>query len=72
MNLINDSSEDFFDKLSSTMIERARDKVPQVRAQAAAAMCRLQVPDDENDPVTLQYLQLLSSDSNKSRTICYL
>jgi condensin complex subunit 3 len=58
-------NEDVFDKILTTMLQRARDRVPSVRAQAIATLSRLQDPCDENDQVLSEYLRVLQHDSSK-------
>jgi condensin complex subunit 3 len=51
------------------MLERLRDKVPLVRAQAARALSRLQDGGDSNDfsedAITAAFVQLLGAEKNK-------
>ncbi|KAL6049642.1 Condensin complex component, non-smc subunit [Balamuthia mandrillaris] len=57
--------ETLWETLSQAMLQRAMDKVPVIRATAVSALSRLQNPLDADDPVTKQYLKLLSTDSSK-------
>lgn len=62
-------SDDLAEEIMSSMLERLQDKVPQVRAQAARALARLQDPGDdatfEHDPIVEAYRHLLACDKNK-------
>ncbi len=41
------------------------DKIPAVRVQAIAALQRLQETTDPSDPILVQYLKLMNTDTNK-------
>ncbi|KAM4709366.1 condensin complex subunit 3 isoform 2-T2 [Discoglossus pictus] len=56
--------DDLFDKIHDAMIERLKDKVPNVRIQAVLALARLQDPGDENCPVSNSYMHLIENDSS--------
>ncbi|XP_053556264.1 condensin complex subunit 3 [Bombina bombina] len=56
--------DDLFDKIHDAMLERLKDKVPNVRIQAVLALARLQDPSDENCPVSNAYMHLIENDSN--------
>ena len=62
-------SDDVIEDVSRAMRLRLRDKVPQVRAQAARALARLQDPGERRDfsadPVTQAYRDMVGSDRNK-------
>lgn len=47
------------------MIARLRDKIAQVRVWAVATLHRLQDPTDQTDPVILEYLRIMKTDSSK-------
>ncbi|KAK3582660.1 hypothetical protein CHS0354_001712 [Potamilus streckersoni] len=53
-----------YERLYECMLERLKDKCPNVRLQAIQAMSRLQDPTDENCPVIKAYLFLLNCDPN--------
>eukprot|EP00166_Cyanidium_caldarium_P005623 ctg_698.g343 len=60
-------SEALWSALSEALIERTRDRVPAVRAQAVAALCRLQNPDADDDDALLNgYVQWMTSDSSRA------
>ncbi|KAK4535781.1 hypothetical protein CDCA_CDCA06G1806 [Cyanidium caldarium] len=60
-------SEALWSALSGALIERTRDRVPAVRAQAVAALCRLQNPDADDDDALLNgYVQWMTSDSSRA------
>ncbi|XP_064602516.1 condensin complex subunit 3-like [Liolophura sinensis] len=54
--------DDLYNEIFSGMLERARDKLPLVRAQAVYALARLQDPTDKDCPVIKAYLFLISCD----------
>eukprot|EP00951_Prasinocladus_malaysianus_P045395 scaffold603667_cov52-Prasinocladus_malaysianus.AAC.1 len=70
-------SGELADNLQEAMLERMKDKMPQIRAQAVRALCRLADPGDvrvtsnhsdnsfAGDPVTDAYLHTLATDKNK-------
>jgi condensin complex subunit 3 len=58
-------SEELYEKVLKAMLERLNDKVPVVRVHAVAAVARLQDPTDASDPVTAEYIRLVSSDTSK-------
>ena len=58
-------SEELYEKVLHAMLERLNDKVPVVRVHAVAAVSRLQDPTDASDPVTAEYMRLVSSDTSK-------
>lgn len=57
-------SEDAFDAVQAAMLARTHDKVPLVRVHAAHALHRLQVPTEEDDPVTLELVRLMAADTS--------
>jgi len=62
-------TEELAERLQWAMLQRAKDKVPQVRVQAIRALSRLADPGEDGlflgDPVTDAMLQALESDKNK-------
>jgi condensin complex subunit 3 len=59
--------EDLWTPLQDGLLRRAFDKIPRVRAAAAAALCRLQTTGDpEDDVVTKTLVRLLSADSSSA------
>lgn len=59
--------DNLWDSLQDALLERATDKVPRVRAAAAAALCRLQTSGVlEEDPVASMLLSMLSTDSSSA------
>lgn len=62
-------SDDLAQEIMTSMLERLQDKVPQVRAQAARALARLQDPGEnatfEDDPIVEAYKHILACDKNK-------
>jgi len=58
-------SEELYEEILQAMLERLNDKVPVVRVHAVAAVSRLQDPTDAADPVTAEYMRLVSSDTSK-------
>jgi condensin complex subunit 3 len=58
-------SEELYEEILKSMLERLNDKVPVVRMNAIAAVARLQDPTDEADPVIAEYMRLVSSDTSK-------
>ena len=58
-------SDELFDKLEETLLERCHDKVPLVRAWALKGLYRLQNPQDGSDVITAELLRLMSEDADK-------
>ena len=64
-------SDELWDVVMERMMVRLKDKVPIVRAHAAAALGRLQNPGDDeedlfaDDPVVEEYIRLLKEDRSK-------
>jgi len=62
-------SDDLYDRMTEVMLERIRDKMPAVRAQAARALSRLQdggeSQDFSQDEITQAFVELLGSEKNK-------
>ena len=58
-------SEELYEEILQAMLARLNDKVPVVRVHAVAAVARLQDPTDSADPVTAEYMRLISSDTSK-------
>ena len=58
-------SEELYEEILQAMLVRLNDKVPVVRVHAVAAVARLQDPTDVTDPVTSEYMRLISSDTSK-------
>nr|XP_028599161.1 condensin complex subunit 3 isoform X3 [Podarcis muralis] len=56
--------DELFDQISSAMLLRVKDKVPNVRIQAVLALSRLQDPKDSDCPVVNVYSNLIENDSN--------
>ena len=56
--------DELADAIFDAMFVRLQDKIPAVRAQAVAALCRLQDPSDSECPIITAYLQLMSCDSS--------
>lgn len=60
-------SDGLWDSLQKTLLQRAFDKIPRVRAAAATALCRLQTTGNpENDAVSAALLGLLQADSSSA------
>ena len=55
--------EELLDAMISTLVPRLKDKFPNVRMWAIKALGRLQDPDNNRCPVTMELLRLMSSDS---------
>eukprot|EP01113_Clastostelium_recurvatum_P045930 TRINITY_DN7972_c0_g1_i1.p1 TRINITY_DN7972_c0_g1~~TRINITY_DN7972_c0_g1_i1.p1 ORF type:complete len:582 (-),score=130.28 TRINITY_DN7972_c0_g1_i1:93-1838(-) len=60
-----DIQDNLWDELLEAMTLRTKDKVASTRVQAVGALVRLQDPSSAEDPVTKEYLRLISSDSAK-------
>jgi len=58
-------TEELYEEILQAMLTRLNDKVPVVRVHAVAAVARLQDPTDSADPVTAEYMRLVSSDTSK-------
>lgn len=62
-------SDDLYERMTDVMLERIRDKMPPVRAQAARALSRLQdggeTEDFSQDDITQAFVELLGSEKNK-------
>ena len=62
-------SDDLYERMTDVMLERIRDKMPAVRAQAARALSRLQdggeSQDFSQDEITQAFVELLGSEKNK-------
>ena len=56
--------DDLADNIFEAMLQRVQDKIPAVRVQAVAALCRLQDPSSDDCPIIEAYLQLLRLDSS--------
>jgi condensin complex subunit 3 len=57
--------EELWEPLQLALLARATDKIPRVRAAAAAALCRLQTTGDpQDDQVAAALLAMLSADSS--------
>ena len=56
--------DDLYNKIYDGMLERLKDKVAEIRAQAVTALQRLQDPKDEDCPIIKAYLFHLSHDPN--------
>lgn len=65
MNEDAEVSDELFESVLTSMMERSRDKVPAVRASAARALFRLQDPSSASDEITLELLRLMSDDASK-------
>ena len=62
-------SDELYERMTDVMLERIRDKMPPVRAQAARALSRLQdggeTQDFSQDDITQAFVELLGSEKNK-------
>ena len=62
-------SDDLYDQMEETMLERLRDNTPAVRAQAARALSRLQDggedADFSNSEITTAFIELIGGEKNK-------
>ncbi len=62
-------SDELYERMTDVMLERIRDKMPPVRAQAARALSRLQdggdAQDFSQDDITQAFVELLGSEKNK-------
>lgn len=62
-------SDELYERMTDVMLERIRDKMPPVRAQAARALSRLQdggeSDDFSQDDITQAFVELLGSEKNK-------
>lgn len=62
-------SDELYERMTDAMLERIRDKMPPVRAQAARALSRLQdggeSDDFSQDEITQAFVELLGSEKNK-------
>jgi condensin complex subunit 3 len=62
-------SDDLYDQMEETMLERLRDNTPVVRAQAARALSRLQDggedADFSNSEITRAFIELIGGEKNK-------
>jgi len=56
--------DDLYNKIYDGMLERLKDKVAEIRAQAVTALQRLQDPKDEECPIIRAYLFHLAHDPN--------
>lgn len=60
-------SDDLLDQINETVIDRAIDRVPRVRAAAAGALCRMQSDGNpETDDCTAILLKMMTADSSAS------
>ena len=62
-------SDDLYERMEEVMLDRLRDKVPVVRAQAARALSRLQDSGEDgnfsDDVITTSFITLLGAEKNK-------
>ena len=62
-------SDDLYERMEDVMLDRLRDKVPVVRAQAARALSRLQDGGEDgnfsDDVITTSFITLLGAEKNK-------
>ena len=62
-------SDDLYERMEEVMLDRLRDKVPVVRAQAARALSRLQDGGEDgnfsDDVITTSFITLLGAEKNK-------
>ena len=62
-------SDDLYDQMEETMLERLRDNTPVVRAQAARALSRLQDGGEDADfstnEITVAFIELIGGEKNK-------
>eukprot|EP00002_Diphylleia_rotans_P037999 TRINITY_DN8572_c0_g2_i1.p1 TRINITY_DN8572_c0_g2~~TRINITY_DN8572_c0_g2_i1.p1 ORF type:complete len:993 (+),score=229.17 TRINITY_DN8572_c0_g2_i1:107-3085(+) len=58
-------SEELYERIRLMTLQRTRDRVPMVRAQAAAALMRFQIEDDPSDVATNELIRLMTYDSSK-------
>ena len=56
--------DDLYNKIYDGMLDRLKDKVAEIRSQAATALQRLQDPKDDECPITKAYLFHLVHDPN--------
>ena len=56
--------DDMADRIYDCMLVRVRDKFPNVRSQAIAALARLQDPQDPECPVISSYLRIMQIDKS--------
>lgn len=60
-----DISDDIWESLDESLINRSQDRLPRVRAAAAGALCRVQTSGDPNDDVFCsRLLEMVSLDSS--------
>ena len=60
-----DLPEELWEKLEETMVPRLKDKIPVVRCMAISALSRLQDPNDAEDTVVSEYMNLVENDASK-------
>ena len=60
-----DLPEELWEKLEETMVPRLRDKIPVVRCMAVSALSRLQDPNDADDAIVSEYMNLVQNDASK-------
>ena len=62
-------SDELYERMEEVMLDRLRDKVPVVRAQAARALSRLQDGGEDgnfsDDVITTSFITLLGAEKNK-------
>ncbi len=56
-------SEDIWQSVVSVIVPRLKDKAPNVRMWAVKTLANLQNPLDESDPVILEFIRLMNSDT---------
>ena len=60
-------SEELWTTMMKTLMPRLHDKIPNIRVWAIKALGRFQNPDDVNDPIVTQLLNLMKNDSSKDK-----